>query len=161
MSVDFDALPGHSRIWIFQADRFLSTAERVELGRETEAFLGGWQAHGKALEAAYRIAERLFLVIADNEAIQKATGCSLDALFHKVGEWEQKWGLALTNRRLTAYRSGGKIEIASWPAFEEAVQSGSITEETRVFDMTVPNKKAFQDHFETRAAQSWHKKYLV
>ena len=161
MSVDFDALPDSSHIWVFQSDRALQQAEIRQLSGFLEAFLQVWRAHGKELQSAYKIVERIFLVVAVNDAIQKATGCSIDLLFRKIGEWERGFGLTFTNRWLTAYRHGGEIKIASLSAFKEAVQSGEITRETVVFNTVVPDKKAFQNYFETRAAQSWHKRYLV
>lgn len=161
MWVDFNALPGTARVWIFQSDRLLEPLEVQALQAALVTFLESWCAHAAPLRSSCKIVHRIFVIIGLDEGPQKATGCAIDSLFHSFQHWERNQGLQLTNRLLMAYRSGDTIQVASLEEFKKAIARLEITAETRVFDTTVSDKKSFETHFETRVASSWYERYLL
>ena len=79
MFVPFESLPLESKIWIYQSSRKLSDQECAEVETGLHAFLQKWSAHGTALEASYQLKYNRFIIIAVNQEVQNATGCSIDA----------------------------------------------------------------------------------
>ena len=59
----------------------MSAAQAAELGEIMDEFVGGWKARAQ-LAAAYRIIADQFLIIAVDESLQQATGCSIDKSVH-------------------------------------------------------------------------------
>ena len=47
-------------------------------------FIEAWTAHGKDLQAGYKIVYKRFIVIALNQNLNNATGCSIDASVHFI-----------------------------------------------------------------------------
>ena len=82
MLVDFDTLPEESRVWIYQANRSFSEKEISQLKEQLNIFIEAWTAHGKDLQAGYKIVYKRFIVLALNQNLNKATGCSIDASVH-------------------------------------------------------------------------------
>ena len=78
----WEALPMESRVWVHCSNRLLTPRECEELAIVLSDFLGGWSAHGQALQAGWRLEGRRCLIIGLNEAHAGATGCSIDKLVH-------------------------------------------------------------------------------
>ena len=79
MYVSFETLPEESRIWIYQSNRKFSETEIAEIEKDLVEFLTNWSAHGSSLEASYQIKYNRFIIIAINQDVHPATGCSIDA----------------------------------------------------------------------------------
>src|SRR5690606_24444431 len=88
----FYTLPEHSRVWIYQCERFLAPHEVVAINEEGDRFVSGWSAHGAPLTAKIAIIENLFLVVMVDELQAKATGCSIDKSVSFVKEVEDYLG---------------------------------------------------------------------
>ena len=79
MFVPFENLPEESKIWIYQSNRKFSDAEFSEIEMALQSFLEGWAAHGTSLESSYQLKYNRFIIIAVNQDVQAATGCSIDS----------------------------------------------------------------------------------
>src|SRR5690625_2059615 len=77
-TVQNKSLTADSRIWIYQADRFLNDQEIININKKLEGLLAQWNTHGKPLAAEAWVEERLFLILAVDESKQYASGCSID-----------------------------------------------------------------------------------
>ena len=64
MLVDFNTLPGTSRVWIYQANRTFTEAELLEIEKGLQDFLQEWTAHGNDLKAGFEIRYNRFIIIA-------------------------------------------------------------------------------------------------
>jgi len=78
----WDKLPAESRTWLYTADRVLTPEERAALVESIDAFITSWAAHGKTLQASWRLEGGRCLMIALDESSPEATGCSIDSKVH-------------------------------------------------------------------------------
>ncbi|MEL6976420.1 MAG: ABC transporter ATPase, partial [Bacteroidota bacterium] len=78
MLVDFEALPDESRVWIYQSNRSFTEAEITEIKEGLAQFLTQWTAHGSELKAGFTIKYKRFIVIALDQSLAGASGCSID-----------------------------------------------------------------------------------
>jgi tRNA U34 5-methylaminomethyl-2-thiouridine-forming methyltransferase MnmC len=88
MYVPFENLPEESRIWIYQSNRKFSDAEFSEINHFA-TFLETWAAHGTSLESSYQLKYNRFIIIAVNQDVQPATGCSIDSSVEFIQSLEQ------------------------------------------------------------------------
>ena len=86
-------LPGHARIWIFQADRELQPAEEQALAEELLAFQQSWKTHGSPLNAGVAILFSTFAIVAVDEKVQAPSGCSIDKAFRLLQDFGQQHNL--------------------------------------------------------------------
>ena len=91
MYVPFEDLPEESRVWIYQSNRKFSDAEFTEIENDLKTFLEGWAAHGTSLESSYQLKYNRFIVLAVNQDVQAATGCSIDASVEFIQALEKKY----------------------------------------------------------------------
>ena len=98
-----------------------------------------------------------FNFVAVDERAAGASGCSIDALVRRMKGLQAELGVELVNHAPVLYRDGADIARVSRERFADLVESGSISQETVVFDNTVTTVGAVRDgRWELPAANSWH-----
>ena len=109
MLVDFNTLPEESRVWIYQANRSFSEDERNEIETKLKHFITDWTAHGKDLQAGFKLVYKRFIVIALNQNANIATGCSIDASVRFIQQLEQDYNVDLMDKMNVSYKQGEVI----------------------------------------------------
>ena len=155
--VSFDELPPDARVWIFGAERPLVETERARVLDEVDAFIGQWAAHDVPLTTARDLRYDQFIFVAVDELAAGASGCSIDALVRRMKGLQAELGVELVNHAPVLYRDGADIARVSRERFADLVESGSISQDTVVFDNTVTTVGAVRDgRWELPAVNSWH-----
>jgi len=160
MLVAFNTLPDESRVWIYQASRSFSEAEIIGLKLELEAFLEDWTAHGSELRAGYEIRYNRFIVIALDQSMVPASGCSIDASVYFIQELEKKYDLMLLDKMNVSYKQGDYIAYKPLADFKKMAKEHAVSKNTVVFNNLVASKLEYQDHWEVPASESWHGRFM-
>lgn len=147
------------KVWIYQADRFFTSAEFEQAKAYLEEFVMSWAAHGTALSAKVEILRNLFVVFTVDEAITKTTGCSIDRSVHVLKELEQRLDIGLFNRTFVAYIDReGTTQLVSRDVFQGLVESNEVTGETQVFNNLIQTQEDFENKWIVPFHASWHAK---
>lgn len=154
-------LPDHARVWIFQADRFLSDSETMQLQREGTAFAAGWKAHGKNLKAQFAVVDSLFAVMAVDETGESASGCSIDALMRFMLQKQESFGLSFTNRMCVAYLDDEKINLCQSRDLINFKILCKLTPDTPVFDNLITTLGEFKKSRLKPAGKTWLGPFLI
>ena len=159
---DFDSLNTDSRIWIYQATDFMPFEIVERASARLINFLNDWNAHGKELQASFKIMYDRFIVVALSEASYQATGCSIDKLVRQIQELEQELNISLMDRTQIAYRDRDNqmIDTMHMVNFRAALESGDLDKDTTVFNNLVETKGDLKNHWEVPLSKSWHKQWL-
>ena len=160
MIVPFEELPEESRVWIYQSNRVFTAAELDFIKECAIDFLNNWTAHGANLQAAIDIPYDRFLVIALNESLQSASGCSIDSSVHFIQNLEKKLGITLLDKMNVTYRIKNKIEYISLNDFRKMAKKKILNSDVIVFNNLVINKKEYDSLWEVPAISSWHARYF-
>lgn len=162
MSVTLNELPDNARVWIYGADRSLSPEEREQIAAELRAFVDRWTAHGAELRAGAELVEDRFAVVAVDEASAPASGCSIDAMVHRIAELERELDCSLLDGTRVFYRTDeGAIEGCDRATFRTRAEEGAIRDETAVFDLTLATLGDVRaGELERPVARSWHRRLL-
>ena len=102
---DFKGLPDHSRVWVYQADRFFTEAEEAIVEKQLDYFIHGWTAHSKQLVATGLIAFRKFLILMVDEKSEAASGCSIDSSVRMIQDLEVKLACSFFDRLNFVYET--------------------------------------------------------
>ena len=149
-----------SRVWIYQANRLLTSDEVDLFNQRFGAFMAEWRAHGAQLQASFELKDGLFLIINVDEGVQQATGCSIDASVHAIKEIQEDLGINFFNRQRVAYRIDNEVQHCSIAEFKRLAKEGAVNGETIVFNNTISNVSDYASKWEVPAAKSWHKMLL-
>jgi len=160
MLVEFDSLPEESRVWIYQSNRPFTDDELSEVEPRLHSFLEQWTAHGQNLQAGYKIVYKRFIVIALNQSLNSATGCSIDASVRFIQQLEQDYNLDLMDKMNVTYKNGQYIAHKSLLDFKKMAKNKSVSKNTIVFNNLVTNIAEFRENWEVPAEESWHGRFI-
>ena len=160
MYVPFDNLPQESKIWIYQSNRKFSDIEMTEIENGLQPFVENWSAHGTALEASYLLKYNRFIILAVNQEIQSATGCSIDASVAFIQNLEQKYQVDLLDKMNVTFKNGVHIAHKSLIDFKKMAKEKAVNENTIVFNNLVNTIEEFNENWEVPAGESWHSRFF-
>lgn len=160
MLVDFNALPEESRVWIYQANRSFTDRELAEIESKLDVFIENWTAHGSDLQSGYSIKYKRFIIIALNQNLSKATGCSIDASVHFIQQLEKDYSVDLMDKMNVSYKQGDFIAYKTLLDFKKMAAEKAVSKNTIVFNNLVTNIAEFNDNWEVPASDSWHSRFV-
>lgn len=160
MLIPFNELPDSSRIWIYQANRSFSDTELQEITAKLERFIAAWTAHGANLNASFEIRYKRFIVIALDQQVNAATGCSIDASVNFIQQLEKEYKVDLLDKMNVSYKQGEHIAYKNLTDFRKMAKEKAVSPNTIVFNNLVNNKAEYLDGWEVPASESWHNRFL-
>jgi hypothetical protein len=160
MYVPFDQLPEHSRIWIYQADRKLTAAERQHVEAVLRDFCGAWTVHQQDTRASFIIEYNQFIVLAIDEDYRQASGCSIDSSVRTLKGLQDNLGLNLFDRTRIAFLVDNSIKIHPLSQLKALFESGELNKNTITFNNLVPSRGDLTREWKTPVEKTWLIKYL-
>jgi len=160
MLVDFNTLPETSKIWIYQANRSFTDNEIEEIKSRLDVFIENWTAHGSDLQSGYEVKYKRFIVIALNQNLNMATGCSIDASVHFIQQLEKDYNVDLMDKMNVSYKQGEFIAYKTLVDFKKMAKQRAVSKNTIVFNNLVANKAEYLENWEVPASESWHNRFL-
>lgn len=161
MYVPFENISDSSRIWVFQSSRHLVSSEIEYIKKELLGFCQDWSSHGHVLESSYLLQDERFIILAINESVHDASGCSIDKSVHIIKTIEQALGLNLLDKSLVTFVHDGVTKTVKLSELKAEIAEGFLTEQSIVYNTLVSNKAEFLSSFKLPAAETWLKKYFV
>ena len=160
MISDFKTLSENSRIWIYQSNRSLTQQEKESISKLIEDFLNNWKSHGVSLNSGFEIKYNRFIVIAQDQNTQSATGCSIDSMVHFIQKLEKQYNISLLDKLNVSYKQGDYIAYKSLKDFKKMVKDGAVSKNTIVFNNLVQTKLEYTNYWEVPAFESWHARFF-
>lgn len=160
MLIDFESLPDHSRVWVYQCNRSFTEEEQNSIKEKLNQFITSWTAHGKDLQAGYTIKYNRFIILALNQNLNAATGCSIDASVHFIQQLEQDYKVDLMDKMNVSYKQGAFIAYKPLKDFKKMAKQNAVSKKTIVFNNLVNTITEFKSHWEVPASESWHSRFM-
>ena len=130
MLVDFNTLPDESKVWIYQANRSFTDSEISEIESQLKLFIENWTAHGSDLLAGFNIVYKRFIVIALNQNLNRASGCSIDASVHFIQQLEKDYQVDLMDKMNVSYKQGDFIAYKPLLDFKKMAKDKAVSKQT-------------------------------
>jgi hypothetical protein len=160
MYIPFNDLPDDAKVWIYQSNRKFSDAEILEIETSVTTFINDWAAHGTSLAASFEIKHNRFIILAVNQEVQQATGCSIDASVVFIQSLEQKYQVDLLDKMNVTFKNGEHIAHKSLIDFKKMAKDKAVTEHTIVFNNLVNTVVEYREDWEVPAMDSWHSRFF-
>jgi hypothetical protein len=161
MFVPFETLPPTSRVWIFQAERKFTFAELTIISSGLELFTNTWSAHGQPLQTSFQIREDRFIILAVDENLHQASGCSIDDSTHTIKEIGNLIHQDLFRRDLVSFSLGDKVETVKLSDLKNLFNNGVWNENTLTFNTLAGDKMQLESEWLVPAKKTWLKRYIV
>jgi len=160
MYVPFENLPEESKIWIYQSNRKFSEEEFAEIEKDLQVFVENWAAHGTSLEASFQLKYNRFIILAVNQEVQTATGCSIDSSVAFIQSLEKKYDVDLLDKMNVTFKLGEHVAHKPLIDFKKMAKDKAVTGNTIVFNNLVNNIAEYNESWEVPASDSWHSRFF-
>ncbi len=160
MLVEFNTLPETARVWIYQANRSFTDSELEEINSKLNTFVQAWSSHGKDLEAGFEVKYKRFIIIALNQEMNAASGCSIDDSVGFIQQLEKDYKVDLLDKMNVSYKQGEFIAYKPLTDFRKMAKEKAVSKNTIVFNNLVNNIAEYKENWEVPASESWHSRFL-
>ena len=150
-------MPDHSRVWVYQANRPFSASEIQAIENYLTPALTQWAAHGAGLNASFEIRFQQVIVIAVDETINAASGCSIDASTRWFKEMGAELGIDFFDRS-TAIVEGDEVILLPLTALKN---NPLLTPSKDVIPLQTESLGAYRSGWLQRADSTWLKRYFA
>lgn len=160
MFFPFDTLPPHARIWVYQANRKLTEQEAEMVSAHFQAFCQSWEAHGQPLKTSFQLLLDQFLILAVDEGVHHASGCSIDGSV-RILKNLQAHGINFLDASKIAFLNDGQIKLYSRLELKSLFASGTLSGQSITFNNLVSTKAELDTQWKIAVEKSWMAKYLA
>ena len=160
MIKSYSDMPAHTRVWVYQSIRELTTEEATSLQAAARQFTQDWTAHNNQLNACAALRYNRFLILLVDEDAANASGCSIDKSVKFVQQQESLLGTHFMDRMNLAYKQNDKVLSCNSSTFEQLLDAGTITADTLVFNNLISTKAELENNWEIPLKDSWHQQLL-
>jgi hypothetical protein len=160
MYVPFENLPPESKVWIYQSNRKFTEEEWFAIETDLKTFIDSWSAHGTGLEASYLLKYYRFIILAVNQEVQMATGCSIDKSVEFIQSLEKKYAVDLLDKMNVTFKLGEHIAHKPLIEFKKMAKDKAVSENTIVFNNLVNTIEEWSENWEVPAGESWHSRFF-
>lgn len=159
MYIPFQEMPGQARIWVYQASRSLHASELDQIKQVLAQSCQNWEAHGAPLQASFEIKYNQVIIVAVNEALNAASGCSIDAStrwFKALGETLR---VDFFSRDVAVVRNE-QVELLGLGQIKSAVQAGILEAGDQIITPLLQSVEQYRNNWLSSADQSYLKRYF-
>ena len=157
MYLPIEQMPDHSRVWVYQANRPFSASEIQAIENYLTPALTQWAAHGAGLNASFEIRFHQVIVIAVDETVNTASGCSIDASTRWFKEMGSALGIDFFDRS-TAIVEGDEVTLLPLTALKN---NPLLTPSKDVIPLQTESLGAYRLGWLQRADSTWLKRYFA
>lgn len=160
MLVSFDKLPLNSRVWVYSSNRKFIQKEIISIRKDLENFLSNWTSHNQNLETGFELRYDRFIIIAVNQEINNASGCSIDNCVRFIKKLENKYEVDLLDKMNVIYKQDKHLYHKKLNEFITMYKNNSVSLNTVVFNNLVNTVGEYKVKWEVPAKESWHNRFM-
>lgn len=149
-------MPDSSRIWLYLAEKPLTDTQAEAVREVLKQFATEWQAHGQSLAADAELWQNRLIILAVNESVQPATGCSIDSSYRLIKKLENELGIVLSNRMLAPVWKNQTLDVI--PVRD--LHAAGLKPEYTVLDLTAIKLGDFRNQGIKPLSQTWIGRFI-
>jgi hypothetical protein len=157
MYLPIEQMPDHSRVWVYQANRPFSASETQAIENYLTPALTQWAAHGAGLNASFEIRFQQVIVIAVDETVNAASGCSIDASTRWFKEMGVELGIDFFDRS-TAVVDGDELTLIPLTALKN---NPLLDRSTQIIPLQTESLGTYRSGWLQRADTTWLQRYFA
>ena len=160
MLVSFDKLPLNSRVWVYSSNRKFIQKEIFSIRKDLENFLSNWTSHNQNLETGFELRYDRFIIIAVNQEINNASGCSIDNCVRFIKKLENKYEVDLLDKMNVIYKQDKHLYHKKLNEFISMYKNNLVSLNTVVFNNLVNTVREYKLKWEVPVKESWHNRFM-
>jgi hypothetical protein len=159
MYIPFEDMPSQARIWVYQASRALQEGEIDQITQVLTEGCQAWEAHGAPLQASFEIRYDQVIIVAVNEAMNVASGCSIDASTRWFKSLGESLHIDFFSRDVAVVRNE-QVDLIALSQLKSVVVAGGLQGSDRIITPLLQTVKEYRESWTSTAEESYLKRYF-
>ena len=159
MYISFNEISDQARVWVYQANRPLTQPEQEGVHSFLKREMAAWAAHGEALQGSFDIRFNQVFVVAVDEQVNQASGCSIDASTRWFKELGAALGIDFFDRSCAVVQ-GESLKLMPLLGLKQAVADGTLKADSFVIPLQTADVRTYRAGWLVPADQTWIAKYF-
>ena len=122
--------------------------------------MNAWAAHGAPLNASFEIRFNQVIIVAVNEDVNQASGCSIDASTHWFKSLGEMLHIDFFDRQIAKIQ-GEQISLIPITSIKDLILSANLLEEDFIIPPQTSDLNQYRNQWLQTVRESWLKKYFV
>lgn len=145
--------PDHSKVWLYQSNRPLTTEEMETLETELKNFTSDWDSHGDLLPATAAVLNPYFAMVVVDQERYGLCGGSVDAKFRFMKEIGERYKVDFFDRMRVTIKENE--EVSQIPFAELKEHAGA-----EIFDPLVTSMGEFRQGWPRPIAETKYARFV-
>jgi len=159
MFVPLNTISSDARVWVYQANRKLTSEEHQRVVSKGRHFIENWGAHGQPLTASIEVLQDYFLIVSVDHYLQLPSGCSIDASVGFIRDIGEELQINFFDRSLVPLWMDESVFMVPLTELKKKIKEGKIDGDTTLINTLVQKKSELTNWF-IPIKNSWLGRYL-
>ncbi|MCH7402614.1 hypothetical protein ACFOUP_18050 [Belliella kenyensis] len=161
MYLEFDQMPAHARVWVYQADRRFTKEELYWIEERLTSFCDQWNTHGSMMPTSFQVKFGQVVILAVDESKLGASGCSIDSSVRVMREIEERFEVNLLDQgKVSFLENEDSLVVNSVFGIKDKVAKGELHPDSITLNPLVKLKGDLENNWLLLAKESWLNKYF-
>jgi len=161
-NLKFTTLSDDTRVWLYAADRRLTSQQAEAVRARLRTFMATWDSHARNVVSELALVDNRLLVVGAEVPGGSISGCGIDKSLHTLDSLARELDFVWVNGLHIVYRDQqGQYQTASRSEFKTLAARGEVDGETPVVDLAMQHLGHLRGRgLEVPLATSWHSRFL-
>jgi hypothetical protein len=142
------------------SDRLLSDEDQIHIKDALMIFTERWLVHGQPMRASFDIQKNHFVIIAADEQLNAASGCSIDDSVRVVKVLGDQLNIDFFDRSNVALLQDDQVMLYPLPFVKKQLQEKTLSGNTLTVNPIIQTKGDLEGKWISPLSSSWLARYL-
>ncbi len=149
-----------SKIWVYPISRRLTDAESEFVENQLQIFCKNWTAHNQELRAMGEVFENRLVILAVDESLAGASGCSIDKSVHFLEQLGERISADFFDRMTFGWLENETVKFGNLASFSAFVRSENFQPDTPMLNTLAKNRAEILEKFWVPFSESWQQRLV-
>jgi hypothetical protein len=160
MIVDYNALPGTAKVWVYPSNRKFYDTEIEGIHEKIKTFLERWKSDDENFQVSYQFLYNRFIVFFADDSTTPLEIADIDASVQFILQLQQEHKVDLLDKMNVCFKQGEYVQYKDLKDFKKLLKNKAVTGKSIVFDNLITTKEEFDAYWEGPISDSWYGRFV-
>ena len=160
MIVDYNALPGTAKVWVYPSNRKFYDTEIEGIHEKIKTFLERWKCDDENFQVSYQFLYNRFIVFFADDSTTPLEIADIDASVQFILQLQQEHKVDLLDKMNVCFKQGEYVQYKDLKDFKKLLKNKAVTGKSIVFDNLITTKEEFDAYWEGPISDSWYGRFV-
>jgi len=161
MFVPYKKTSDDYRCWVYKFEKKIDSLQKKNLKKKLSIFCEKWESHNRPIWASFKIVSDYYVILFADDRSNNISGCAIDEQRQIINTIGQEMKLNIGTYIETGIFFNNKLFFLSQKEIKNNIENDKINSHSKIINITVKNKKEFEEKWILPINKSWMKNLLI